>query len=297
MMNTDYLLQRCQRFWTLSCAIMFCCGTTYGSDMPRHAAEEYWLVRYYGHPTYDYYAPWRVLTNQIRWNPTLEAALPADIAVLARAAYATIHQNRGTTNLLRISSINISRVGYSREERAVLTNQWFVVFTFSIDEPEPYYRHIVMLPDGTVAEQRRVVARTLVNHNTEGRTPERARQSQPQLDAENRWTRISPVQWNPLVNEFPLDLRTEVMRADLFLRRSCGISGSTLLEGIDIYHYAPLNLIREQRLSLLDHLHHWYVRLTFSATQDGRERKEHYMVNLNLDGVIDRAFRNGMEIP
>jgi len=111
----------------------------------------------------DYYVPTqRYLAQTNAWSPTVEA-FPPIIADYSRRGIQYLKERRQFRGNLSLGSFDAASIMYSFDSQGnrgigTQVERWVLNFTFSSDQPNPDATsetfRVVMLLDGTIAEQR-----------------------------------------------------------------------------------------------------------------------------------------------
>jgi len=248
-----------------------------------------------------------VATNDLparaEWNPD-GAAFPGDLGKLGRAAEGfvedarqlggTVQHPAGWFELVDIEIFQIPPRAASGKYLAWVTNQWAIKMSFfgrsSFDLDalkQPAKKCVVLLPDGTRAAEKLVQSKkakvVLTNslplaHSEPGIIAERHVSKVASNSLSWLTLPICPVQWDPLAQEFPLDLKRATSRAKEQILSVLGTEERLDLKLIDLMHYVPIETLKAAKLPASEHQHHWVLTFTFVPRL--------HNVYMMLDGTI-----------
>jgi hypothetical protein len=151
----------------------------------------------------------------------------------------------------------------------------------------PAMKCVVLLPDGTRAAEKLVRskrAQVVVTHSLPlphaepGISPKRHVSKVVSNSLSWLTLPICPVQWDPLAQEFPLDLKLATSRARAHLVAWLGTDESLDLKEIQLSHYEPIETLKAANIPASEHRHHWALTFTFGPRL--------YDVYMMLDGTI-----------
>jgi hypothetical protein len=245
------------------------------------------------------------------WDPEKES-LPIDLRAEAPRAWSMVATQMLAEGNPDLVIIDLRRFGIperiierSGRSRTDFTNQWVALLTFATSPPRFSCKTMAVFLDGTYAIEREadpgdvghgVQVPPLVK--TGGRDRSRAETRDegepnaapvavvdPQRKLQESDFTIPRVQWNPQTEPFPLDLRTESVRARALLAEASPEGGASFfLWEILMTKFAPAGAIDAQKLSPLDHRFHWLVVFRFHGSASLTIRPwEVYML---LDGTV-----------
>jgi hypothetical protein len=236
---------------------------------------------------YDYFFRWSELPSKVSWKPTSEE-FPQNLQTAAAAASSFLKSEMRVTNRMNLGQIRIRRLQLSQplleahgKRPEDFAAQWLVAFTFVL-QPEGPERTVVSLLDGSYATER-----PGATGNSKAKLAPRQRgEAQPSSDRKESAYRASrtdsappknpykeihsqdfelpKVQWNPLVEGFPLSLKPEIQRARAHLTEKRSVPEDALsLEGISLEEFWPTEAALARNLNLLENMHHWLVVFQF----------------------------------
>jgi hypothetical protein len=234
----------------------------------------------------------------ITWNPETDS-FPQDPSNFVSRAFSLLsqaHQFGGTQRVSHfdVDDIEIQRLELTPDEirnqgiaENSLSNQWIVAINFYSTDPidlpisHPICRkHVVMLLNGVCAtEEEDLFHRSPITQSSLSRTPSWTLSTN--IDLSRSDFPLPEVQWEPLTQPFPLDLRNQASRAKEWLSSSSTSPGALTLTEVHLWRFIPVESIRAAQKRLDEHLHHWEVVFGF---QDDHGRL--YDIHILLDGTI-----------
>lgn len=198
----------------------------------------------------SYWTDRQTLSRQRKWVPGGEV-FPADLNHLIDLGRGELLTVRKITNNFLLDEITIRRIpSLGRAlpaSEAEFSGRWAVSLQFSLTPPagstQPWYERVVLLFDGSLAEERFASAREI--HEAQlGNIPIPARRSRPSPDAFPPDVPLSPVEfgpdrarssrWRP-GEPFPIDLSAAVAAATACLREKFDIQKAFLLNELAVW--------------------------------------------------------------
>ena len=221
------------------------------------------------------------------------------------AAKAKLYLDTQITNNSQIQLIKIVKLELPNALMAngiEASNQWMLIITLSTSE-KGELRSIVFLLDGTRAQEqvgsggRRAVLTGdfLGKTASKGGPQDKISREQTSDDfrakLENSDFDIPSVQWDPLANPFPLDIKEQVAKAKAYLSKTKSLKdGSLFLTNITLSRFVPTAAIKTRQLTIQENFHHWMIAFLFGNNE--ASRTDRHEVVMLLDGHIINGDMN-----
>jgi len=251
---------------------------------------------------YEYALQWERLPSKVSWDPRSEI-FPMEIS--NEAAKAKLYLDTQITNNSQIQLIKIVKLELPNALMAngiEASNQWMLIITLSTSE-KGELRSIVFLLDGTRAQEqvgsggRRAVLTGdfLGKTASKGGPQDKISREQTSDDfrakLENSDFDIPSVQWDPLANPFPLDIKEQVAKAKAYLSKTKSLKdGSLFLTNITLSRFVPTAAIKTRQLTIQENFHHWMIAFLFGNNE--ASRTDRHEVVMLLDGHIINGDMN-----
>jgi hypothetical protein len=258
-----------------------------------------------------YFVNWKQISSQPGWLAG-QQPFPFRLGQEARRAESYLVERDQLTNHLDLDEVRIHRlllpaqlVQAHQSNGEVSTNQWFVALTILV-QPHGPTKHIVMMMDGLYAAEKQRSSydqsielssplRPLIEQPVDSVTPNRtesqarvALRPHPYEQINSATFAIPGVQWDPSVEEFPLDLSAQVNRAKKYLLADASVAEEALnLTEVYLKSYMPVEAVRANHLEFSHNRHHWLVVFRFSLNTSDLHRG--YTVYMLLDGTMLQA--------
>jgi hypothetical protein len=242
----------------------------------------------------SYWADWRTVLQQKPWFPGAEP-FPADLDHLIGVGRAAVLSVCGGTNTFLLNAINVHRISVPPRIAAlfegtsmVLSNHWAVALHYSVcpkeEHPRPFEQRVVVLFDGTVANERFAKMKEIVAVQREGADlPQPRATPKPDPVALDRplssGRRIGPEQAPSSVwragEVFPIDFNAAIAMATSCIKEKVSVEGALILNELDLQ---GLRVTDDPKFQSL-----WMVRITLR--EEGRSGRM-FDADILLDGKI-----------